>query len=720
MTPIGWYGSPEDVSGLSARLRGLPGRYAGDCTRGRHRCGGEVWQRHARRLGAVDTTVTDPLDGATLDGRYRIRGRIARGGMATVYHALDTRLERTVAVKLLHPAYASDPAFAERFVREARSIARLSHPNVVAVYDQGTYDDQAFLVMEYVKGRTLRDVLTERGRLSPPEAVGVLEAMLDALSAAHRIGMIHRDVKPENVLVGDDGSVKVADFGLARVVDAGHNTATRGVLMGTVAYVPPELVTTGKADPRSDVYAAGIVLYEMLTGTVPFRGETALSVAWQHVNADVPPPSEVIGGLPVPLDELTLHATRREPGARPTDAGAFLAELRDVRADLGLPQMAPPPRAEQPQRTQPTIAVPRGDLLADADEVPGPAPAGPPVPGRAGLLRGSAAVPVPGAAADPAVDPGPAAYAASAAEPPVEPPDRGPRRPIRRGPLALAIVLVLGLLIAATGWYLGVGQYTQAPSVLRKTQAQAEAILRTAGLKAGLGDRAYSEDVPVGSVVEQDPAPNGRVRRDGTVRLVLSRGPERHDVPAVTGRSQADAEAAVRAATLRPLVRQAYSDTVPRGRVVSAAPKAGSSVRRDTVVTLVVSKGPPPVSLPDVTGRPVADVTRDLTAKGLVVTVKEEFSETVANGLVISQQPRPGTVLKGSTVTLVASKGQPFVDVPDVRGKSFADAQTALAAVGLVAQRGFDIPGGDNTVLNQSPGAGDSVRKGSKVTLYLF
>jgi serine/threonine-protein kinase len=677
----------------------------------------------------VDTTVSDPLEGATLEGRYRIRGRIARGGMATVYHAFDTRLERTVAVKILHPAYASDPAFAERFIREARSIARLSHPNVVAVYDQGTYDQQAFLVMEYVKGRTLRDVLVERGRLSPPEAASVLEAMLDALSAAHKIGMIHRDVKPENVLVGDDGAVKVADFGLARVADAGHATATRGIMMGTVAYVAPELVTVGTADPRSDVYAAGIVLYEMLTGTVPFRGETALSVAWQHVHADVLPPSEVIGGLPEPLDELTLHATRREPGARPTDAGAFLAELRDVRSDLNLPLVSPPPRAEQPRRTQPTIAVPRADLAAAAPATPVPpmpAPPTPPPPPAAppqvaGLLRGSAAVPARSAAEPPGPpDFGESAYFAAEPPPGSAPRVRGPRRPIRRGPLALAIVLVLGLLIGATGWYLGVGQYTEAPSVIRQTQARAVAILAGKGLKAGFGDQAFSEDVPVGSVVEQDPSPNGRVRRDGTVKLTLSKGPERHDVPAVTGLPRAEAEQAVRDENLRPLVKEAYHDKVAKGRVVSASPKPGSSVRRDTVVTLVVSKGPPPVTLPDVVGKPVSAVRRDLTAKGLDVQVREEFSETVPDGTVISQRPGPGSVLRGSTVTLVASKGKPFVTVPDVRGKSPAEAQAALEALGLVAGSGFDIPGGNNTVISQTPGAGSSVRKGSTVTLYFF
>jgi serine/threonine-protein kinase len=627
----------------------------------------------------VDTTVADPLVGATLEGRYRIRGRIARGGMASVYDALDTRLERTVAVKVLHPAYAADPAFAERFVREARSIARLSHPNVVAVFDQGTYDGQAFLVMEYVPGRTLRDVLTERGRLSPAEATSVLEPMLDALSAAHRIGMVHRDVKPENVLIGDDGSVKVADFGLARVADAGTSTKTQGVLMGTVAYVPPELVTSGAADPRSDVYAAGIVLYEMLTGTVPFEGETALSIAWQHVHADVPPPSEVIGGLPEALDELTLHATRREPGARPADAGAFLAELRDVRADLALPLVPPPVRAAAKPRVQHTIVVPRDELPA----------------------AGSVSAPP----------------ALASGEQPL--PSR-PRRPVRRGPLAVAIVLVLGLLVGGAGWYLGVGRYTDAPPVLGKTRAQATAILAKAGLKTRIAPDAYSETVPAGSVVAQDPRPNGRVARDGAVTLTLSRGPERHSVPDVVGTPQAAAEQRLRAAALRPQVVARYDDTVVAGLVVSTDPKAGESVRRDTVVQVVVSKGPPPVTLPNVVGKARDRVEQLLRRLGLRPAVTQKYDGTAPEGLVMSQNPGPGRVLKGSPVALVVSLGRPFVTLPDVEGLPFPVAKQRLEALKLAVRRGVDIPGGNDSVLQQSPSAGSRVREGSTVILHTF
>ncbi|HEV2089072.1 MAG TPA: protein kinase, partial [Cryptosporangiaceae bacterium] len=284
----------------------------------------------------MDRTLADPLVGAVLEGRYRIRGRIAHGGMATVYDAVDERLERTVAVKVAQPGFAGDPLFVERFLREAKAAAALNHPNVVAVYDQGHHHGLAFLVMEQVRGRTLRDVLSERGRFSVAQAVTVMESVLDALSAAHRYGLVHRDVKPENVLVGLDGQVKVADFGLARAAEGPQSNATRDVVMGTIAYVSPELITSGTADTRSDVYSAGIMLFEMLTGAVPYAGASAVNVAFQHVRSDVPPPSTRAPGVPAQLDELVGRATRRDPGARPPDAGAFLAELRHVRADLGL------------------------------------------------------------------------------------------------------------------------------------------------------------------------------------------------------------------------------------------------------------------------------------------------------------------------------------------------------------------------------------------------
>ena len=292
----------------------------------------------------MDTTVADTLIGTTIDGRYRITGRVARGGMATVYTAADERLERTVALKIIHPSQAHNVHFVDRFTDEAKTIARLTHPNVVAVYDQGRFRGVPYLVMEYVHGRTLRDLLNRRKRLSPVEALAILEQMLAAIAAAHRAGLVHRDVKPENVLVAEapsgglanlvDSVVKVADFGLARAVEA-SGADRDGQLMATVAYVAPELVTDGHADARTDVYSAGIVLYEMLTGQVPYDADEPVDVAWQHVDNDVPKPSSVVHGIPSALDDIVVRATRRDPGARPTDAGALLAEVQVVRDDLG-------------------------------------------------------------------------------------------------------------------------------------------------------------------------------------------------------------------------------------------------------------------------------------------------------------------------------------------------------------------------------------------------
>jgi eukaryotic-like serine/threonine-protein kinase len=438
----------------------------------------------------MDTTVADSLIGALVDGRYRIRSRVARGGMATVYTAVDERLERTVALKIIHPAQTRDPHFLERFTDEAKTIARLTHPNVVAVYDQGVHDGLPYLVMEYVRGHTLREVLAERRRLSPPEALAILEQMLAAVGAAHRAGLVHRDIKPENVLVAEapgrgslvDAVVKVADFGLARAVEASADAGSH--LLATVAYVAPELVTDGHADPRTDVYSAGIVLFEMLAGRVPYEGGKPVEVAWRHVDDDVPPPSRFVPDLPRAVDDLVARATRRDPGGRPTDAGAFLAEVQATRDELAT--------NVNPSRAVAGPTVPVASLSPPTQTIPAARPSWARLPGRA----------EPGRA-----EPGrPAARSTR-------------RRAVRQGGLVgwyqkvtgtprgrqavAASIVILGLLIAIGGWWIGVGRYTSAPSLMGLNRAQAIAQARVDGFTVAFDKGRFDEKIAKDTVVGQ-------------------------------------------------------------------------------------------------------------------------------------------------------------------------------------------------------------------------
>ncbi|GAA1666455.1 Stk1 family PASTA domain-containing Ser/Thr kinase [Fodinicola feengrottensis] len=525
--------------------------------------------RMLTRVSPVDdAVVADIRPGAVLGERYQIRGLIARGGMATVYLAVDQRLERTVALKVMHPAYASDPSFVDRFVREALSIARLSHPNVVAVYDQGSHHGLAYLVMEYVQGRTLREVLASRGRLSPAEAAGVLDPLLAGLAAAHRIGMVHRDVKPENVLIGNDGTVKVADFGLARIAESSRAT-TKGVMMATVAYVAPEIVTVGSSDPRADVYAAGIVLFEMLTGAPPFQGDSPVQVAYQHVHSEMPAPADRMPDIPPALDQLAVRATRRDPDERPVDAAAMLADLRAASAG--------------PMAT--TVPM---DLLATAPVSPVPTPQGrhdtllyapPDQPGverRFLPRRVEDSEPVPDLADLPRER------------------SRWPARAVLIGAV-LATVLVVAIGI---GWWSAASGYTQVPGVVGLAQAQAEAKIRTAHLGLQYGPALYNETAPAGQVLSQQPADGAQVPKNTPITLVLSKGPERHGVPAVVGQPKDTAVQAIRTATLTPQTSTAYDENVPAGNVVSTDPVAGTPLRRGAAVKVVVSKGPQPVQNP--------------------------------------------------------------------------------------------------------------------------
>ena len=582
----------------------------------------------------VDTAVADLLAGAVLDGRYRVGTPLARGGMSVVYAALDLRLDREVAVKVMAPALARDPVFVERFGREARAAARLSHPGAVAVFDQGTDAGRVFLVMELIRGRTLRDLIAERGPLPADEATSLLEPVLAALAAAHRAGLVHRDVKPENVLISDDGAVKVADFGLARAFAATSVTTQAGVVFGTAAYVAPEQVAPGRADPRADVYSAGIVLYELLTGAPPYIGDSAVAVAYRHVHDDVPPPSRAVPSVPPALDALVLRATRRDPAARPADAGGFLAELETVRADLGLRRVPPA------VRRAPGGAGSLTPALWPAGPAVGVWAAGPPA-----VATDGPTVPVGPGAGTMALTPAPASRRA-----PLHPGRDEQRAHRRRFWVGLLAVLMLGVAAAGAGWWYGSGRFVQVPPLGGLTQRQAIDQAAAANLKVRFGRTAYSDDVPTGRVVGTEPGAGDRVGRDTVVLVVTSRGPVPVPVPDVVGRSREDAIRALTDAGLTARTIQQFSDTVPAGSVVRQSGR-GRSLARGSTVTLVISRGPDVVAVPRVVNRGLADATGRLEAAGLAVKARPFLGGLFKR--VIRQSPAAGRqVPRGATVTL--------------------------------------------------------------------
>ena len=656
--------------------------------------------------------------------------------MATVYEATDLRLDRVVALKVMPHALADDEEFAARFVREARSAARLTHPHVVAVYDQGEDDGTVFLAMEYVPGRrTLRDLLRAEAPLPPRRAVGLFEQVLEAIAAAHESGIVHRDLKPENVLLDLRGRVKVADFGLARAISSATTaTATGGVLMGTVAYLAPELVTDGSSDARSDVYALGVQLYEMLTGSKPHSGESPIKVAYKHVHDDVPPPSSAIDGIPPYLDAFVARATSRRRDLRPADAHVMLQQLRRVRSAL---EEGVDDDRELTDDLTPTVAV-----SADAAELdappdwfvptgngsragagvrhPGPAfvPAARQVAGSDGFPRAAAASARAGDTARVPTGATGATLVAARRDVPPTGPATGPRRRRRRGGwVALVVVLLLAGGAAAAGWYYGVARYRTTPDVVGLAQARARTVVEDAGLTYA-PESAYSESVPAGQVMATRPGPGERVLPGGTVEVTVSRGPERHDVPDVVGRSRERAVAAVEAASLTAEVRRAWHPRVPPGAVIRSDPRAGTALRRDASVTLTVSRGPLPIELRDFTGEDADAAAEALEADGLVVQRVERHDAEVDPGLVIAQDPAEGATVAGDRVRLVVSLGPPLVEVPNVDSYGVGQAKEALEEAGFqVEVREHSPYFGLGFVVGQDPGAGDSAPRGSTVVI---
>ncbi len=689
-----------------------------------------------RKIIAMDDTLADPLTGRLLDGRYAVTARIAHGGMATVYQATDTRLDREVALKVMHAELARDEEFVRRFIGEAKSVARLSHQNVVAVFDQGADGPFLYLAMEYVPGRTLKELLRDSGRFPPATALEIMAGVLDGLAAAHASGIVHRDVKPENVLLTADGRIKVADFGLARAQSAaGHTRA--GLLIGTVSYVPPEQVTGGSTGPGGDVYSAGVMLFELLTGCLPFTGDTPLSVAYQHVNSGVPAPSALVPGIPAAVDQLVFAATSRDPARRPADAGEFLRAVRRVREGLtessgltGVMGAGVQGLAEAPWLDLNTPAATNGWWARSAMLPPasvhdtGQPSTGPLPTGQADTdPRGPAGNGQSGTAQFGVSQFGMGQFNGGGREDShtlvVDREEggryQGGREPFLSrwlfGPRLLIVVLIIGLGVGLGigGWWLTSGRYAQVPAVSGDSVTQATAVLTADGFTVKRGGRVPSNAVAKGRVAST--SPTGRVTKGTTIALLVSSGPFTSVVPAVKGDKQATAQAALQRVHLTSTPQKVASNAAV-GTVVGTNPPAGTTWPQTKPVTILVAAGPP---LPQFIGMNI-DTARQMANQDQV-TLQEQSdpNSQQPTGTIIGQEPAAGAIYRpGQTVIVRVSAGPQLVPVPNVVGMSVQQATQALQAAGFQVQVNSFTRFGK--VFDFSP-VGEAPR-GSTITIY--
>ena len=626
------------------------------------------------------------LTGEIIDGRYQLLSLIASGGMGSIYSALDTRLDRSVAVKIMHPHLAQDEEFVSRFIKEAKAAAALSHPNIVNVQDQGWNTGgvpAVFIVMELVEGATLRDYLDEQGALGVESALRYLVPILSALAAAHERGIVHRDIKPENILISKEGRVKVADFGLARGALLGNTmTGESSIILGSVSYLSPEQVQRGIADERSDVYATAIVAFEMLTGKKPFEGETPIQIAYKHVNEKVPAPSTINSKVPATLDALIQRASDTDPDKRPANAGEFLSALREIQSAL------------DPSRKQMSLEL----------DLP-PAALQSKVRKKGRGVTGKSPIP-------------------SARVEPVAPPEitaRTRRKTSRRVQRNRAIALLLVIALIAGGWYLktGPGARIVVPSLAGMKVAAATAQLKAVGLVGEVDKEVFSEEINKGLIIESRPAGGGRIKAHGIVKYILSKGPERYVIPNLQGESPT---AAIAILTKDPLKvgnqTELFDPKIPVGQVIGTDPKAGSSVTRDSVINILISKGQEQVVLNSYVGKIGEQALNELTDAGFNVSTKYVSSETVPLGAVISQSPDGGgSQGKGAAVALVISKGTDFTFIPNIYSLEESVAVKALKSLGLkytVRRIGSKKI---KHVTNVTPKVGTSVKRGSTVSL---
>lgn len=635
------------------------------------------------------------LTGELIDGRYQLQKLIAAGGMASIYLAMDLRLDRLVAVKIMHPHLASDEEFVNRFIKEAKATAALNHPNVVSIQDQGWNEGgvpAVFIVMEYVDGSTLRDYLFERGALSVDDVLRYLIPVVSALAEAHAIGIIHRDIKPENILISKDGRVKIADFGLARGAQLGSTqTAESSVVLGSVSYLSPEQVQRGISDARSDIYSLGIVLFELLTGKKPYDGETPIQIAYKHVNEKVPSAKLFNPDLPDELDRLIARATDTNPDKRFKDARELLNELRTIqeaidprKRQLSL-ELDLPIAVSRPLKKSKT---PRGEVRIGTQVIE--------------RMKNMTQ--------------------------PIKPAETTPtaeirRRVSKRVKRNRVIALILVGVLAAGGWYqfLGPGSQIAIPSVVGLSVADAKSEIAGVGLLADVTQQDFSEDVDKGLVLTSIPGGGGHLPKGGTVHLVLSKGKERILIPTLAGMTQDAATAALINAGLKVgNISEAFSQTIAANLVVDGSPSAQTPVRRNSVVDLIISKGIEQIALPSYVGKTSDQAVNELTDAGFVVKTAYAYSETIPAGGVIRQEPTGvSTAPKGSNVMVVVSRGTQFVFIPNLFSLSESAARTSLESLQLKVTVKKIGSKKNMKVTGISPKVGTQVKRGTVVVITL-
>ena len=622
------------------------------------------------------------LTGELIDGRYQLIRQMANGGMASIYEAIDTRLDRKVAVKIMHAHLAQDEQFVERFIREAKAAAALSHPNIVAVQDQGWNQSGTpaiFLVMEMIEGHTLRDYLNEQGKLSVSDGVKFLLPVLSALGAAHKLGIVHRDIKPENILISKEGRVKIADFGLAKGPLLGSTmTAESSVILGSVSYLSPEQVQRGIADSRSDVYSIGITAFEIFTGKKPFEGAEPIQIAYMHVNNRVPRISEFVEGVPDALDDLIYRATSSDPDQRPRDAAIFHQELQSL----------------NPQEKQLSLELD----IPIAPMRPKKAPKNL----RKKIKELTATIPAPKEKETTAQ---------------VAKRKKASKRVRRNRWIALGLAVSVGVF----GWYalIGPGSRVVVPSTVGATQLEAKSVLDPLGLTFVVVEKRFSEEIPEGYVIESNPAAGKRVEQGGNINLVVSKGPERFLIPQLTGLKPQAAKNLISKFPIKiePFVQE-FNTEIPKGYVIGSNPAAGENVKRNSKFIIIVSKGIEQVAIASYVGKSSEQALNELTEAGFDVKQKYDFSETRLFGEVISQTPAGGKEAdKGSKVELIVSKGSQYTYIPNLFSVEEAKAAQTLKDLGLKVTVKKIGKKAIKKVTNISPKVGSKVKRGGTVTI---